>query len=59
MGESLLMAVGLVLLIEGLMPLVAPSQWRATMMRVAQLRDGQLRFLGMASVLVGLLLISF
>ena len=58
MGESLLLALGLVLVIEGLMPLVAPAQWRSTMARIAQLRDGQLRFMGMMAVLVGILLIS-
>ncbi len=58
MGESLLLALGLVLVIEGLMPLVAPAQWRSAMARIAQLRDGQLRFMGMMAVLVGILLIS-
>ena len=55
--ESLLLAVGLVLLIEGLMPFLAPAQWRMAMRRIAELRDGQLRFLGLASILIGLLLI--
>jgi len=57
-GESLLLAVGLVLVIEGLMPLVAPGQWRATVTRIAALRDGQLRFMGMMAVIAGILLIS-
>ena len=57
MGESILLAFGLVLVIEGLMPLVAPAQWRSTVTRIAQFRDGQLRFVGMAAVLAGLLLI--
>lgn len=56
--ESLLLAIGLVLLIEGLLPFMAPDQWRSAMMRIAALRDGQLRFLGLASILIGLLLIS-
>jgi uncharacterized protein YjeT (DUF2065 family) len=56
-GESILLAFGLVLVIEGLMPLVAPAQWRSTVTRIAQFRDGQLRFVGMAAVLAGLLLI--
>lgn len=56
--ESLLLAIGLVLLIEGLLPFLAPDQWRSAMMRIAELRDGQLRFLGLASILIGLLLIS-
>lgn len=58
MGESLVLALGLVLLIEGLMPFVAPAQWRAAVARVAQLRDGQLRFIGLAAILTGLLLIA-
>jgi uncharacterized protein YjeT (DUF2065 family) len=51
-------AVGLMLVIEGLMPFLSPSSWRATFARLLQLSDGQLRFVGLASVLVGLLLIA-
>jgi hypothetical protein len=58
MGESLLLAIGLVLVIEGLMPLLAPAQWRAAVTRIAQFRDGQLRFVGLAAVVAGLLLIA-
>ena len=58
MGESLLLALGLALLIEGLLPFVAPGQWRATIQRVAGMRDGQIRFMGMAAILLGLLLIT-
>ncbi len=58
MGESLLLALGLALLIEGLLPFVAPGQWRATVQRVAGMRDGQIRFMGLVAILVGLLLIS-
>jgi uncharacterized protein YjeT (DUF2065 family) len=57
-GESLLLALGLVLVIEGAMPLVAPAQWRTTITRIAQFRDGQLRFVGLAAVVAGLLLIA-
>ncbi|GAA4404277.1 DUF2065 domain-containing protein [Quisquiliibacterium transsilvanicum] len=54
---SVLLAIGLVLLIEGLLPFLAPRQWRSAMLRIAELRDGQLRFLGLASIAIGLLLI--
>ena len=49
----------LVLLIEGLLPFVAPARWRQTMLRIANLSDGQLRFVGLSAILLGLLLISF
>ncbi len=46
-------ACALVLVLEGLMPLLAPRVWRETFRRVTELSDGQLRFIGMASMLIG------
>ena len=56
-GSPLLLALGLVLVIEGLLPLVSPVGWRETMRRIAQLRDGQIRFVGLGAVVLGLLLV--
>jgi len=53
MPETLLAACGLVLLLEGLMPLLAPRAWRDVFRRVTELSDGQLRFVGLVSILVG------
>jgi len=58
MGATLLLAFGLMLLIEGLLPLVAPRVWRETFRRVTELADGQLRFIGLVSVLAGLSLVT-
>ena len=58
MLHTLLLAFALMLVIEGLLPFVAPDAWRQTMLRVAQFQDGQLRFLGLSSILVGLLLLT-
>ena len=55
----LLSALGMVLLIEGLMPLAFPAGWRSAMQRMAGLRDGQLRFMGLAATVAGLLLLAF
>jgi uncharacterized protein len=57
MDQSWLIAIGLVLLIEGLLPFAAPRQWRDAMIRVSQLKDGQIRFIGLGALLLGLLLI--
>ncbi|MGC9163015.1 MAG: DUF2065 domain-containing protein [Thiomonas sp.] len=57
MFDSVLVAVGLVLVIEGLMPLLAPRQWRATLRQILSLTDGQLRFIGLVAVACGLLLL--
>ena len=59
MSDYLLAAVGLVLVMEGLMPLMSPGAWRRAFERALSLRDGQLRFIGLISVLAGLLLLGF
>ncbi len=52
-----LMAFGLMLVLEGIMPFLFPAVWRETLRRVAQFEDGQLRFLGLMLMLAGLLTI--
>lgn len=51
---ELLTALALVLVIEGLMPLISPARWREVFSRVLALSDGQIRFVGLASILMGL-----
>jgi len=57
MQLTLLTALGLFLVLEGLMPLLLPQAWRDTFRRIMALKDGQLRFMGLMSVLLGLVLI--
>ena len=57
MNSTLLAAFGLMLVLEGLLPFVAPQAWRETFRRMIQLKDGQLRFVGMLSIAGGLLLL--
>lgn len=47
----------MVLVVEGLFPFLSPGGWRRMFIQLMQLRDGQIRFFGLASILVGLLLI--
>ncbi|ADI29331.1 DUF2065 domain-containing protein [Methylotenera versatilis] len=56
MGNTLLMALGLMLILEGLLPLLLPQAWRDTFKRMIELKDGQLRFVGLMSVIGGLIL---
>ncbi len=58
-SSPLLLAFALVLVIEGLMPLLSPRGWREAMARIASLRDGQIRFIGLACVVAGLLLVTW
>lgn len=57
MGESLLIAFALLLVLEGLLPFLVPAVWRDTFKRLIELTDGQLRFIGLTSMLAGLLLL--
>jgi uncharacterized protein len=59
MQITLLAALGLLLVLEGLMPLLLPQAWRDTFRRIMALKDGQLRFMGLMSVILGLVLILF
>jgi uncharacterized protein YjeT (DUF2065 family) len=55
--DTLLLALALVLVLEGLMPFISPVRWRQVFEQVLRLSDGQIRFLGLASILSGLVLI--
>lgn len=57
MGNTLLMAFALMLVIEGVLPFVAPATWRETFLRLAQMADGQIRFIGLSSMLIGVVLL--
>lgn len=57
-ASPVLLALGLVLVIEGLLPLLTPAGWREAVRKIADLRDGQIRFVGLCAVAGGLLLIG-
>ena len=57
MGTTFLMALALMLILEGVLPFLAPNLWRDTFRRITQMSDGQIRFVGLSSMLVGLLLL--
>jgi uncharacterized protein YjeT (DUF2065 family) len=57
MGSYWVIGLALMLVIEGIMPFLFPNLWRDTFRRLVHLSDGQLRFIGMTSMLAGLLLL--
>lgn len=59
MACSLLAALGLFFVLEGLMPFADPRRWRSTFLRIAQFSDGQIRFFGLVAILFGILLLAF
>jgi len=57
MGTTFSMALALMLVIEGVLPFLAPNLWRDTFRRITQLSDGQIRFIGLTSMVIGLLVL--
>jgi uncharacterized protein YjeT (DUF2065 family) len=49
-GESLWIAFAFLLILEGLLPFLAPRVWREAFQRLIQLTDGQLRFIGLIAI---------
>jgi uncharacterized protein len=58
MGDLLLGALALMLVFEGLLPFLSPTMWREVFARALQMSDGQIRFIGLASMLAGLVLLA-
>ena len=56
-GSTWLAALGLALILEVLLPFIAPSAWRQAFTQLMQMADGQLRFFGLVAVGGGLLLL--
>ena len=56
MGTTFLLAFALMLIIEGLLPFLAPNLWRETFRKIIRMTDGQIRFFGLTSMLAGVLL---
>ena len=59
MTEVLFAGFALMLVIEGILPFLAPKLWRETFRNLIELKDGQLRFAGLASMVAGLVLLAF
>ncbi|MDH3510166.1 MAG: DUF2065 domain-containing protein [Gammaproteobacteria bacterium] len=55
--SDLFAAFALYLILEGLLPFVSPDNWRKSLLMISKFKDGQLRFFGLASILVGLSLL--
>lgn len=58
MGDLLLGAFALMLVFEGLMPFISPRTWRSMFERAMAMTDGQIRFVGLCSIAIGLLLLA-
>ena len=47
------MACAMLLIVEGVLPFLSPQIWRETFRKLTELSDGQLRFIGLISMALG------
>jgi uncharacterized protein YjeT (DUF2065 family) len=57
--DTLLTALGLMLILEGLLPMISPRKWRSLFEQMLRLEEGQIRFFGMLMVVLGLVVVWF
>jgi len=57
MWDTLLIAFALMLILEGILPFLLPGIWRDTFKKLTEAGDNQVRFIGLTSMLLGLLLL--
>jgi len=55
--DILLIAIGLVFIFEGIFPLALPDLWRNAFSKVIKFKTGQIRFYGLLSVLIGIIIL--
>jgi uncharacterized protein len=56
-GNTFWLALALMLVIEGVLPLISPAGWRRMFEQILQLGNGQIRFFGLCSMLLGLVIL--
>jgi len=57
LGDSIVLAIGLVLLIEGLFPLFFTQIWKDAFIKITNQKNGQIKFYGLLSVIIGIMII--
>ncbi len=57
MSDLILGAFALMLVFEGLLPFLSPKVWRQVFERATKLSDGQIRFIGLSAMIIGVLLL--
>ena len=58
-SHSVWAAIALILIVEGLLPFLSPRAWRQTFLHLLQLNDGQIRFIGLGCILVGVFVLEW
>jgi len=55
--KEILTALALVFVIEGMLPFISPAKYRQMVAEISQLRDSQIRNIGLVVMIIGLLVL--
>ncbi|MGQ0530223.1 MAG: DUF2065 domain-containing protein [Panacagrimonas sp.] len=58
MWSELLLAAGLLMVLEGLLPFLVPGRFRQALLNLAAVEDRWMRIFGLVSMLIGLLILN-
>jgi uncharacterized protein YjeT (DUF2065 family) len=56
-SDILIAGIALMLVIEGILPFTSPRLWRDTFRKLIEMTDGQIRFAGLISMALGLVIL--
>ena len=59
MWHDLLAAIGLLLVLEGIVPFLNPQGLRQALLQIAKMEDRMLRWVGLSSMVIGVLVLYF
>lgn len=59
MVTAILTAFCLVLVLEGLLPFISPDRYKQAMRAMLDMKNGQLRTIGLSSMIAGVVLLAF
>lgn len=57
MWQEIMIAACLMLVIEGMLPFIAPQRWRAMVLEMLSMNDQTIRRIGFASMMMGVMLL--
>jgi uncharacterized protein YjeT (DUF2065 family) len=57
MMQVVVAAIALLLVIEGILPFTAPRLWREVFRKLTEMNDGQIRFAGLTSMVLGVIIL--
>ncbi|MRI31681.1 DUF2065 domain-containing protein [Endozoicomonas sp. OPT23] len=56
--QQLAIAFSLMLILEGIIPFLYPQRWRNLVAKMSEINNRQLRYAGLASMVLGLLILT-